>query len=66
MRPRSSHSVSATTILTLVEIKAAIAAFDRGDANVFDTLDSIVVALEAHRAAIAGVAHSGQPDRDVA
>jgi len=38
-------------ILTLAEIKAATEAFDRGDINVFDALDEIRMAVEAHRAA---------------
>ena len=38
-------------ILTMAEIKAATEAFDRGDINVFDALDEIRLAVEAHRAA---------------
>ena len=38
-------------ILTLAEIKAATEAFDRGDANAFDALEEIVVAVDAWRAA---------------
>ena len=38
-------------LLTLAEIKAAIEAFDRGDSNVCDVLDAIIVAVEAYRAA---------------
>jgi hypothetical protein len=38
-------------ILTMAEIKAATEAFDRGDINVFDALDEIRMAVEAHRAA---------------
>ena len=37
-------------ILFLAEIKAAVQSFDRGDANVFDALDSILIAVEAYRA----------------
>lgn len=36
-------------ILTLSEIKTATEAFDRGETNVFDALDSIIVAVEAYR-----------------
>ena len=36
-------------ICTLARIKAAIEAFDRGEANVFDTLDGIIVAVEAYQ-----------------
>lgn len=46
-------------ILTLAEIKAAIEAFDRGATNVFDSLDAIMVALEAY-------ADAAQPRRDAA
>jgi hypothetical protein len=38
-------------ILTLVEIKAASEAFDKGEANVYDILDAIVAAIEAYHAA---------------
>jgi len=54
MRPHVGRSNPATAILALVDIRAAIDAFDRGDANVFDVLDSIAVLLEAHRAAARG------------
>lgn len=38
-------------LLALAEIKAATEAFDRGEENVFDALDAIVVAIDAYRAA---------------
>ena len=38
-------------VLTVAEIKSATEAFDRGEANVLDTLDAIVVAVEAYQAA---------------
>lgn len=38
-------------ILTMAEIKAALEAFDRGESNVFDALDAIIVEVEAYRAA---------------
>ncbi|MFN7812114.1 MAG: hypothetical protein ACK5SI_05565 [Planctomycetia bacterium] len=38
-------------ILVLAEIKAAVEAFDRGEKNAFDVLDSVLVAVEAWRAA---------------
>lgn len=47
MRTPWSQLPPATAILTLAEIKAAVEAFDRGDANAFDALDAIVVAIEA-------------------
>ena len=42
----------------VAEIKAATAAFDRGESNMFEALDSIIVAVEAYRAA--------QPRREAA
>ncbi|NDC63749.1 MAG: hypothetical protein EBZ59_07160 [Planctomycetia bacterium] len=52
MRPCRNESSQTTAVLTLAEIKAAVEAFDRGDANVFDTLDAIIVAFEARRAVV--------------
>ncbi len=52
MQPMYSQSVPATAILALAEIKAATEAFDRGDANVFDALDAILIAVEAYRATV--------------
>jgi hypothetical protein len=51
MRPIYSQSRPAAAILTLAEIKAAVGAFDRGDANVFDTLGVIVMAVEEYQTA---------------
>jgi len=53
-------------ILTLAEIKAAVEAFDRGDSNVFDALDAIVVTVEAHQAATAGTSQRDKRGRDAA
>ena len=39
-------------ILTLAEIKAAAEAFDRGESNVFEALDAIVIAIKAHQSAV--------------
>ncbi len=52
MRPTYDQSAPATAILTLAEIKAATEAFDRGDTNVFGTLDTILVAVEAYQKAM--------------
>lgn len=52
MQPICDRSVPATAILTLAEIKAATEAFDRGEANVFDALDAIRMAVEACRATV--------------
>jgi hypothetical protein len=48
----SSCSFAAHAVLTLADIKAASAAFDRGDTNIFEAIDAIVIACEAYRAAI--------------
>ena len=53
MRPVWSQSSPATAILALAEIKTAVEAFDRGEANVFDALDAIAVAVEAYQTATA-------------
>ena len=46
----SSFSLAAHAVLALAEIKAASAAFDRGDMNIFAAVDAIVIACEAYRA----------------
>jgi hypothetical protein len=38
-------------IFTLAEIKAALEAFNKGETNAFETMDAIVVEVEAYRAA---------------
>ena len=48
----STRSLAAHAVLTLADIKAASAAFDRGDTNIFEAIDAIVIACEAYRAAI--------------
>jgi hypothetical protein len=40
---------AAMAIFTLAKIKAATHAFDKGQTNVFDALDAIVVEVEAYR-----------------
>jgi len=57
MKKPVSAFLATTAILTLAEIKAAVEAFDRGKSNVFDALDAIIVAVEAHQAAMA---HDGR------
>lgn len=52
MQPIYDRSVPATAIFTLVEINAATEAFDRGEANAFDALDAILVAIEAYRVTV--------------
>ena len=41
-------------VLAMAEIKAAADAFDRGDTNVFDALDSVRMAVEGHAEREAG------------
>lgn len=53
MRPTYDQSAPATAILTLAEIKAATEAFDRGESNVFDTLDAIIAAVDGYQNAVA-------------
>ena len=38
-------------VLALAKIKAAAQTFDRGEANAFDTLDAIAVAIDGYRTA---------------
>ena len=59
MRPLSNHSSHTAAILTLSEIAAAIEAFNRGDANVYDALEAILIEVEAYQAA-------ARPRRDAA
>ena len=51
MKKPISLPFAGTAICTIAQIKAAVEAFDRGQSNVFDALDVIVVAVEAYRAA---------------
>lgn len=51
MKSKKLQMVSALAILTLAEIKAATEAFDRGDTNVIEALDVIIVAVEAYQGA---------------
>jgi hypothetical protein len=50
----------------LAEIKAAVEAFDRGDTNLFDALDAILVAVEAYQAAAASDSRREQQGREAA
>jgi hypothetical protein len=52
MSSPSSHSLATLAILALADTKEAIEAFDRGDTNVFDALETIVSAVDRYRAAI--------------
>ena len=53
MLGKELHSPAALAILALAEIKAATRAFDDGQANVFDALDAIVVAIAAYQSVAA-------------
>ena len=66
MKKIISVPLATTAILTLAEIKAAVEAFDRGDTNVFDALDAIFVAVEAHQAATADDGRREPRRRDAA
>jgi hypothetical protein len=43
------QSPSAMAIVALAEIKGATQAFDKGQTNVFDALDAIVIVIEAYQ-----------------
>ncbi len=53
MKMPNALPISQSAVLAIAEIKAATEAFDRGDTNVFNALDAIVVAIEAHQNAMA-------------
>ena len=58
--PQSRPAFATLAVAEIVaEIKAVTAAFDRGESNMFDALDAIIVAVEAYRAA-------AQPRREAA
>lgn len=48
-------SLAPHAVVALADIKAASAAFDRGDTNVVDAIDAVVIACEAYRAATHGL-----------
>ena len=51
MKKTDTSSFTKAAIIAMAEIKAAVETFDRGEANVFDALDAIIVEIEAYRAA---------------
>ena len=51
MKKTDTNSFTKAAIITLAEIKATVETFDRGESNVFDALDAIIVEIEAYRAA---------------
>jgi hypothetical protein len=66
MKKPISVPFATTAILTLADIKAAVEAFDRGATNAFDALDAIIVAVEAHQAAMANNKRREPEHRDAA
>lgn len=46
MKTPKIHRAAKSAILALADVKSAVAAFDRGDLNVFAALDAILVAVE--------------------
>lgn len=66
MRAVYDRSFPAIAILTLAEIKAAVMAFDHGDANVFDALDAVVMAIETHRSNVERAVGRERRRRDAA
>lgn len=50
-RSPKNRASAPSAILLLAEIKAAVATFDRGEANAFDVVDAIAVVIEAYQAA---------------
>jgi hypothetical protein len=53
-----------TAILTLADIKAAADAFEQGEVSVFDTLDTIAMAIEGYQATAREA--TAQPRRNAA
>ena len=53
MKKNDAFTLAKVAMLTLAEIKAAVGAFDDGETNVFDALDSVAVAVDAYYAAAA-------------
>lgn len=51
MKTPTGMPLAKTAVLTIAEIKTVTEAFDRGEANVFDVMDAIIVAVEAYQAA---------------
>lgn len=66
MKKPLSIPFATTAILALADIKTAIEAFDRGESNVFDAVDTIGAALETYRAVAGGERSEAVPRRDAA
>lgn len=50
-KDQQTRLFSQAAILALAEIKAATQSFDRGEMNVFEAFENIIVAVEAYQAA---------------
>lgn len=59
MTMNTPRTPAAIAILALAEIRAATDVFDRGEVNVFDTLNAIGVSIESYRVVIQGLRSSG-------
>lgn len=53
MKMPNALFIAQSAVLAIAEIKTATDAFGRGEANVFDALDAIAVAVEAYQNALA-------------
>lgn len=51
MSNKTLATLTKRAVLVMAEIKAATDAFNRGDINVFDALDAIVMEVESYREA---------------
>ncbi len=51
MTNKTLATLTKRAVLVMAEIKAATDAFNRGEINVFDAMDAIVMEVEAYRAA---------------
>lgn len=49
MSERELRAPAVVAIVLLAEIKAATHSFDSGQVNVFDALDTIIIAIESYR-----------------
>jgi hypothetical protein len=50
MRPSCNQLSQTAAILALAGIKVAVEGFDRGETNVFDALDAIIMEVDTYRA----------------
>ena len=48
MVPNKTVSLATCAIMTMAEVKAAVAAFERGEVSVFDALATVGMAWEAY------------------